>query len=124
MGWPSPWNGWGAWCTSKRPRSAIEPGDVRTDRGTVRAEIVVRATEGYTVGLEWQERALLPLGNYMIATEPLDDALWRDLGLANREVFEVMVPMVSYGQRTADGRIALGGLGAPYRWRSGSRRRR
>ena len=49
----------------------------------------------------------------MIATEPIDDATWDEIGLARREVFEFMAPMVAYGQRTADGRIAMGGLGAP-----------
>ena len=99
--------------------TAIEPRHVRTERGTVRAEIVVQATEAYTPQLDGQRRAMLPLGNYMIATEPIPDEIWAEIGLRNREVFEVMVPMVSYGQRTADGRIALGGLGAPYWWGSG-----
>ena len=35
---------------------AIEPGQVRTDRGTVRADVVVRATEGYTRSLEGRRR--------------------------------------------------------------------
>ena len=98
---------------------AIEPGRLRTDHGIVRAQIVVRATEGYTASLDGHERAILPLGNFMIATEPLDDSVWAEIGLANREVFEDTIPMVAYGQRTSDGRIAWGGLGAPYWWRSG-----
>ena len=98
---------------------AIEPRRVLTDRGKVRAEVVVRATEGYTSQLDGQRRAMLPLGNFMIATEPLDDETWAEIGVAHREVFEVMVPMVSYAQRTVDDRIAIGGLGAPYAWGSG-----
>jgi len=96
----------------------VEPGRVRTDRGTVRASIVVRATEAYTASLEGQERAVLPLGNFMIATEPIADDVWSEIGLANREVFEDSPRMLAYGQRTADGRIAWGGLGAPYWWQS------
>jgi glycine/D-amino acid oxidase-like deaminating enzyme len=98
---------------------SIEPRRVVTDRGTVRAEVVVRATEGYTSRIDGQRRAMLPLGNFMIATEPLADETWAEIGAVNREVFEVMVPMVSYAQRTADHRMAIGGLGAPYTWGSG-----
>jgi glycine/D-amino acid oxidase-like deaminating enzyme len=98
---------------------AIESHRVRTARGTVRADHVVRCTEAYTRSLEGMRRAIVPLGSYMVATEVIDDATWAEIGLAGREVFEIMVPMVAYGQRTADGRIAIGGLGAPYRWGSG-----
>ena len=68
--------------------SAIAPGRVRTDHGTVRAPVVVRATEAYTPSIEGHERDLLPLGNYMVATEPIDDDTWAQIGLARRELFE------------------------------------
>jgi glycine/D-amino acid oxidase-like deaminating enzyme len=97
---------------------AIEAGRVRTRHGTVRAPVVVRATEAYTSSLEGHERTLLPLGNFMIATEPIDDDVWAEIGLANREVFEDCVRNVAYGQRTADNRIAWGGLSTPTWWRS------
>ncbi len=98
---------------------AIEPGLVRTDHGTVRASVVVRATEAYTGTIKGHERDFLPLGNYMVATEPIDNGVWAQIGLANRELFEDNATMLGYGQRTADGRIAWGGLSAPYWWRSG-----
>jgi glycine/D-amino acid oxidase-like deaminating enzyme len=94
----------------------IEPGRVRTDGGTVRAEVVVRATEAYTGSIEGHEREILPLGNYMIATEPIDDATWAEIGLHDRELFELSAIMLGYGQRTADGRIAWGGFAAPTWW--------
>jgi glycine/D-amino acid oxidase-like deaminating enzyme len=97
---------------------AIEPGRAVTDHGTVRAEVVVRATEAYTPSLEGHERTLLPIGNFMIATEPIDDATWAAIGLARRELFEDTQTLLGYGQRTADGRIAWGGLSAPTWWRS------
>ena len=87
---------------------------VRTDRGTVRAEVVVRATEGYTETLAGEGRRLLPLYSLMVATEPLDDERWGGIGLARRETFADDRHMVIYGQRTEDGRIAFGGRGAPY----------
>jgi glycine/D-amino acid oxidase-like deaminating enzyme len=98
---------------------AIDPRRVETAAGTVRAEHVIRCTEAYTRSLRGMHRSIVPLGNYMITTEVIDDAAWAEIGLHRREVFEIMVPMVAYGQRTTDGRIAIGGLGAPYRWGSG-----
>lgn len=100
-----------------------EIGDRRlvTDRGTVRADVVVRATEGYTVGLPGERRTLLPIYSLMIATEPLDEATWRAIGLAERPTFHDDRHLVIYGQRTADGRIAFGGRGAPYHFGSAIR---
>ncbi|MDQ4065225.1 MAG: FAD-binding oxidoreductase, partial [Actinomycetota bacterium] len=52
------------------PVMALEPGRARTNSGTVRAAIVVRATEAYTVQLPGHKRDLVPLYSLMIATEP------------------------------------------------------
>ena len=95
---------------------AIDHGRARTDHGTVRAEVVVRATEAYTASLEGHGREIHPLGNHMVATEPIDDATWATIGLADRQLFEVSAVMLGYGHRTTDGRIAWGGLGAPSWW--------
>ena len=93
---------------------AIEPGRVRTDLGTVQADVVVRATEGYTSTLDGHGRTLSPLYSLMVATEPLSDDVWAEVGLSERQTFADDRHMVIYGQRTADGRIAFGGRGAPY----------
>ena len=98
---------------------AIESGRVATDRGVVRADVVVRALEGYTGTLEGNRRSLAPLYSLMVATEPIDDALWDGIGLSHRQTFTDDRFMVIYGQRTADGRIAFGGRGAPYSFGSG-----
>ncbi len=97
---------------------SIGPGVVETVRGTVRATTVVRATEGYTRTLRGEERTLVPVYSLMIATEPLPDAFWATAGLARRETFADHRHMIIYGQRTADGRMAFGGRGAPYHFRS------
>ena len=55
----------------------IEPGRVETDAGTVTADVVLRATEGYTPRLAGLGRAVAPVYSLMIATEPLDEATWR-----------------------------------------------
>lgn len=93
---------------------AIEPGRVITDRGTVRADVVVRATEGYTSTLRGHRRSMAPLYSLMVATEPLGDDLWAQIGLAHRQTFSDDRHLVIYGQRTADDRIAFGGRGARY----------
>ena len=100
---------------------ALKPGAVLTDRGTVRAEVVVRATEGYTASLRGQRRRLLPLYSLMIATEPLPAEAWAQIGLARRETFADLRHMRIYGQRTADDRLAFGGRGAPYHFGSRTR---
>ena len=57
----------------------------------------------------------------MVATEPLDDAFWDGAGLADRATFSDHRHLIIYGQRTADGRIAFGGRGAPYHFGSAVR---
>jgi glycine/D-amino acid oxidase-like deaminating enzyme len=96
------------------PALRIDGRRVETASGVVTADVVVRATEGYTSSLRGQERMFASLGNFVIATEPIDDALWAEIGVSNRELFEDSPAFLAYGQRTADGRIVWGGLGAPY----------
>jgi glycine/D-amino acid oxidase-like deaminating enzyme len=96
------------------PATAIETGGVRTDRGTVRADVVVRATEGYSARLPGLRRALAPVYSLVIATEPLPDTVWKEVGLARRETFSDHRHLIIYGQRTTDGRMVFGGRGAPY----------
>ncbi|HEX3981554.1 MAG TPA: FAD-binding oxidoreductase [Acidimicrobiales bacterium] len=100
---------------------AIRPGRVETSGGTVRATTVVRATEGYTRTLRGQKRALVPVYSLMIATEPLSEEFWAGAGLADRQTFADFRHLVIYGQRTADGRMAFGGRGAPYHFGSAIR---
>jgi glycine/D-amino acid oxidase-like deaminating enzyme len=96
----------------------LAPGEVRTPGGRVRARFVLRATEGYTADLEGQHRALLPLNSSMIVTEPLSDAVWSTLGWESAETILDGSYLYTYSQRTADGRIAIGGRGVPYRFGS------
>jgi glycine/D-amino acid oxidase-like deaminating enzyme len=105
----------------RTPALAIEPRAVRTATGTVRARVVVRATEGYTRSLRGHRRTLAPVYSLMIATEPLPPSVWDEIGLAGRETFTDFRHMIIYGQRTADGRLAFGGRGAPYHYGSGVR---
>jgi glycine/D-amino acid oxidase-like deaminating enzyme len=54
----------------------------------------------------------------MIATEPLTEDQWSEIGLAERTTFADHRHLIIYGQRTADGRLAFGGRGAPYHFGS------
>jgi glycine/D-amino acid oxidase-like deaminating enzyme len=96
------------------PALAIEPGIVHTLQGTLRAEHVVRATEGYTPTLSGHRRAVAPVYSLVIATEPLPADVWEQVGLRRRETFTDHRHLIIYGQRTADDRLVFGGRGAPY----------
>jgi glycine/D-amino acid oxidase-like deaminating enzyme len=102
----------------RTPVTRIDPHAAHTERGTVRADVVVRATEGYTARLAGMRRALVPVYSLIIATEPLPDSVWADIGLRERETFADHRNLIVYGQRSADGRLVFGGRGAPYHWSS------
>jgi glycine/D-amino acid oxidase-like deaminating enzyme len=98
----------------RTPVRQIGPGRLVTASGTVRARYVIRATEGYTALLPGLRRAVAPVYSLMIATAPLPDAAWAEIGLGTRPTFNDLRHLIIYGQRTADGRLAFGGRGAPY----------
>jgi glycine/D-amino acid oxidase-like deaminating enzyme len=100
------------------PATSIEPHLVRTDFGDISAKWVVRATEGFTSGLPGYGRSLLPMNSSMVVTSPLSDAAWDEIGWSGMETLRDEAHVYAYAQRTADGRIALGGRGIPYRWGS------
>lgn len=100
------------------PVLAIESGRSVTQYGVLRAEVVVRATEGFTPSLAGESRAVAPVYSLMVATEPLSTETWDRIGLADRPTFSDHRHLVIYGQRTADGRLAFGGRGAPYHFAS------
>jgi glycine/D-amino acid oxidase-like deaminating enzyme len=94
---------------------------VRTTAGAVTADVVVRALEAWTPTLPRTARTLVPVYSLMVATEPLSDEFWDAAGLRGRATFTDYRHMIIYGQRTADGRIAFGGRGAPYHFGSAVR---
>lgn len=92
----------------------VGPGRVRCGEGVVRATHVLRATESYTTQLPGERRRYLPLYSLMIATEPLGEATWSRIGWREGLTIRDRRNLFFYAQRTADGRIAIGGRGAPY----------
>jgi glycine/D-amino acid oxidase-like deaminating enzyme len=101
------------------PVTSIEPGVASTAFGDVRAKYVLRCTEGFTARLPGLRRALLPMNSAMIVTEPLSDQAWAEIGWDGYETLGDEAHAYMYAQRTADGRIAIGGRGVPYRYASG-----
>lgn len=97
------------------------PYSVKTTRGTVRCGSLVVATEGYGATLPPTRRRVLPLYSLMIATEPLPDSIWDEIGIAHGQTFTDYRHLLVYGQRTADNRFAFGGRGARYHWGSAIR---
>ncbi len=112
----------GATIYERTPALELEPGRARTPAGEVRARWIVRATEGYTADLPGLRRLLAPVTSAMIATEPLPDSVWAELGWSGCETILDGRNLYTYLQRTADGRIALGGRGEPYVFGSGTAR--
>ncbi|WP_259311440.1 NAD(P)/FAD-dependent oxidoreductase [Capillimicrobium parvum] len=102
--------------------TSIAPGAAHTAAGVVRARHVVRATEGYSARLDGHRRVLLPMNSAMIVTEPLDAGVWEQVGWAGAETLSDARHRFVYLQRTADGRVAIGGRGVPYRFGSGTAR--
>ncbi|MGA8116155.1 MAG: FAD-dependent oxidoreductase [Actinocatenispora sp.] len=96
----------------------IRPGAAECRPGTVRAEVVLRATEGFTASLAGHRRDLLSMNSVMIATEPLPPRFWATVGWQGAELLADAAHAFSYAQRTADDRIAIGGRGVPYRYGS------
>lgn len=94
------------------------PHAVCTVHGRVDATHVVRATEGYTTGFSSHRCRYVPIYSLMVATEPLPEAFWRTVGWGDRATLTDGRHLYVYAARTPDGRIAMGGRGAPYHFGS------
>ena len=99
--------------------TAVEQGRAVTDRGTVRAGVVLRCLEGYTSDLPGERRTWLPMNSAIVVTEPLPEDVQDEIGWRGAELLGNLAHAYVYAQRTADGRIAFGGRGRPYRYASG-----
>ena len=102
----------------RTPVTRLEPHVAATPFGDVRADVVVRATEAFTPELPGFERTLVPIYSLMIGTEPLPDSFWNEVGWTGHEVFGDFRFLIFYAMHTQDGRIAIGGRGAPYHFGS------
>ena len=84
----------------------------------IKTNFIINATEAYRSDFKNYKRASIPVYSLMIATEPLGQDMWDEIGLKNRETFADYRNVIIYGQRTKDNRFAFGGRGAPYHYGS------
>ncbi len=99
--------------------TALGSGRVETERGPLRAALVACCTEGYSGPLVGA-RGVVPVNSSMILTAPVPREQWRAIGWQGREALSDAAHTFVYAQHTADGRIAIGGRGSPYRYGSGT----
>lgn len=90
------------------------PGQVTTARGTVKAGVILRATEGFTATLPGHKREWLPVNSAQIVTAPLPPEAWEKIGWQGHELFHDFLNSYCYCQRTREGRITIGARGVPY----------
>lgn len=82
---------------------------LETEKGRVRARDVIVATNGYTSGLTpWLQRRVIPIGSYVIATEPLPRDLVAELFPTDRIASDTC-KVVYYYRTSPDGRRVLFG---------------
>ena len=82
---------------------------IRTDRGRIRAEKVIVATNGYTGRLTpWFQRRVIPVRSLMIATAPLPPAQARALIPKDRMISDTKI-FLYYFRLSPDGRRLLFG---------------
>ncbi len=93
------------------PVAGFGKGRVRLASGEVRARWIVPALEGASSTLAELKGRVQPAQSLIIATEPLSAAQWDTIGLAGRAAFSDLSRGVTYGQRTADGRLLFGARG-------------
>ncbi len=92
------------------------PVTVRTAQATIRAPHVVIAANGYLGGLEPRiARHVMPINNFIVATEPLSPEAARALIRDNHAVADSRF-VINYFRLSADRRLLFGG-GESYGWR-------
>ena len=83
---------------------------LRTPKGVVSARNVILATNGYTGKISpWQRRRIIPIGSYIIATEPLAEGLIDEL-MPRHRIYSDSRKVVHYYRASPDRtRILFGG---------------
>jgi len=100
------------------PKTRRSQPEVITPQGSIHAEFVIRATEGFTSTFSGERRTVAPIYSLMIASEPQSEEFWSEVGFSKYETFADDRHLIIYGQRTDDNRIAFGGRGSPYHFGS------
>jgi glycine/D-amino acid oxidase-like deaminating enzyme len=90
-------------------RRADDRFEVETERGAILARDVFVATNGYTDAVAPSlRRRIIPIGSYIIATEPLPEDVARELSPKGRSFFDTK-NFLYYWHVSADRRMVFGG---------------
>jgi glycine/D-amino acid oxidase-like deaminating enzyme len=85
---------------------------ITTTRGTLHARDVLIATSGYTSAVTRSlQKKIIPIGSYIIVTEPLPETLAAELSPRNRMIFDSKNYLYYY-RLTPDRRMLFGGRAA------------
>ncbi|WP_423895380.1 NAD(P)/FAD-dependent oxidoreductase [Candidatus Pelagadaptatus aseana] len=90
------------------PIEHLEPRQLRTVNHAIKADIIVNATEAYNLLQPKMRPYVLPIQSRVIATAPIAESVWQNVGLEQRQTFADASRLVNYGQRTADNRLVFG----------------
>ncbi len=91
--------------------SVQEGSEVRleTAAGEVRARAIVLATNAYTPRLGYFKNQLIPIHSHVLATEPLTNKEWAEIGWRRGCGFVDDSSRLAYGAMTAQGQMVFGG---------------
>ena len=87
---------------------------IETEMGEIETPALVLGLNGYSAQIGFFRNRVMPLCNYVIATEPLSKEQWESIGWQNRRGIADMRVLFDYSRPSADGRIVVGGSLAPY----------
>ena len=97
-------------CPAQDIRKDGEAFIITTPKGEIRAKNIIIATNGYTTNLvPWVRRRVIPIGTYMIATEPVPNALMDKLFPTDRVVSDTCKVIYYYRPSPDRSRVLFGG---------------
>lgn len=84
--------------------------EVHTNKGKIRCRDLVVATNGYTGSLTpWLRRRVIPIGSYIIATEPINEALINKLFPTDKHISDTCKVVYYYRPSPDRKRVLFGG---------------
>ncbi|MEH6550305.1 MAG: FAD-binding oxidoreductase [Pseudomonadales bacterium] len=95
----------------RSPVTSVGDKILHTEHGNIKADVIVAATEGFSAELMNLKHYVLPIQSLIIATEPLSQPQWDEIGLEQRPSFSDGGRLATYGQRSADDRMIFGARG-------------
>ena len=99
-----------SYCEAKAVNKLEKGFEVQTSKGDVVCQDLVVATNGYTTSITpWLRRRVIPIGSYIIATEPIEKGLMDKLFPTNRNITDTCKVVYYYRPSPDRKRILFGG---------------